>query len=238
MIYVMSDIHGMADKYYSMMDKLNLTSLDTLYVLGDTVDRGTSGLEILLDMMKYPNLVHLCGNHDYAARAVLEQYTKRERGMPNLFESDAKFNLSFQVWLEDDGAATLAEYKTLNLLKRNLVIQYLRKFEPCKMVHPEGSETFYILAHTVPERDEMVMPDGSVQCSEELFMWGEPDYEEQYFDEIYIVTGHTPTKLIDSKSEGRIWQGNHHIAIDCGAVWGGNGRLGALCLDTMEEFYV
>jgi len=51
-----------------------------------------------------------------------------------------------------------------------------------------------------------------------------------------IVTGHTPTGLIDAAYNGRVWKGNNHIAIDCGAVFG--GVLGCLCLDTMEEFYV
>ena len=51
-----------------------------------------------------------------------------------------------------------------------------------------------------------------------------------------IVTGHTVTSLIDKASRGRIWRGNGHIAIDCGAVY--SGVLGCLCLDTLEEFYV
>ena len=34
----------------------------------------------------------------------------------------------------------------------------------------------------------------------------------------------------------RIYKKNNHIAIDCGAVYG--NRLGCICLDTMEEFYV
>lgn len=37
-------------------------------------------------------------------------------------------------------------------------------------------------------------------------------------------------------TKGKIWMGNNHIAIDCGAVF--LGTLGCLCLDTFEEFYV
>ena len=51
-----------------------------------------------------------------------------------------------------------------------------------------------------------------------------------------IVTGHTPTGFIDPDYTGRIWKGNNHIAIDCGAVFG--NPLGYICLDTMEEIYV
>lgn len=42
--------------------------------------------------------------------------------------------------------------------------------------------------------------------------------------------------LIGPAYKGRIYKNNNHIAIDCGAVFG--GRLGCLCLDTMKEFYV
>ena len=58
----------------------------------------------------------------------------------------------------------------------------------------------------------------------------------RYDPDVTFVTGHTPTGLIDPAYEGRIWQGNGHIAVDCGAAFG--GRLGCLCLDTMEEYYV
>lgn len=36
---------------------------------------------------------------------------------------------------------------------------------------------------------------------------------------------------------GFIYKGNNHIAIDCGCSIPG-GRLAAICLDTMEEYYV
>ena len=42
MIYVMSDIHGMYDKYIEMMDLIDLKETDTLYILGDIIDRGVN----------------------------------------------------------------------------------------------------------------------------------------------------------------------------------------------------
>ena len=52
MIYVMSDLHGCYDKYMQMLEKIKFNNEDTLYVLGDIVDRGDDGIKILLDMMK------------------------------------------------------------------------------------------------------------------------------------------------------------------------------------------
>ena len=51
MKYVISDIHGHFDKYKEMLEKINFTDGDTLYILGDVVDRGPDGIKILQDMM-------------------------------------------------------------------------------------------------------------------------------------------------------------------------------------------
>ena len=40
MIYVMSDIHGCYEKYRQMLDLIRFCEEDTLYILGDVVDRG------------------------------------------------------------------------------------------------------------------------------------------------------------------------------------------------------
>ena len=56
MNYVISDIHGMYTKYIEMMNLIDLQDTDTLYILGDIVDRGLQSMKILQDMMKRPNV--------------------------------------------------------------------------------------------------------------------------------------------------------------------------------------
>ena len=51
MTYVMSDLHGRYDKYVQMLEKIGFGDGDTLYILGDVIDRGPDGIRILLDMM-------------------------------------------------------------------------------------------------------------------------------------------------------------------------------------------
>ena len=38
--YVMSDIHGEADRFHAMLEKIEFSADDTLYILGDLIDRG------------------------------------------------------------------------------------------------------------------------------------------------------------------------------------------------------
>lgn len=70
-------------------------------------------------------------------------------------------------------------------------------------------------------------------------VWKRADYNVQYFDDVYVISGHTPTQTIkENPRPGFIYKNNNHIAIDCGAHYPGGGSLAAICLNTMEEFYV
>ena len=71
MIYAMSDLHGCFNAYLEMLKKIDLKEEDTLYILGDVIDRGLYGIDILLDMMKRPNIKPLIGNHEDMALPVM-----------------------------------------------------------------------------------------------------------------------------------------------------------------------
>lgn len=45
MIYVMSDIHGQKRRFDSIMKQIKLQPEDTLYVLGDVIDRNPDGIK-------------------------------------------------------------------------------------------------------------------------------------------------------------------------------------------------
>jgi len=226
MVYVMSDIHGCYDKYRKMLDKIALTKEDTLYVLGDIVDRGPDGVSILLDIAKRKNIVLLRGNHEEMAYPLLKNlYMLEEGNCPKEL-----INL-YKIWFSDGGKETLEAFLKLSESEQRTVMDVIDTSIIKTEIEVNGHT--FLLAHTVPEVDTIC--DYEEWTSKE-FLWGEPDYEEIYFDDKYIVTGHTPTGCIDKNAKGRIWQGNNHIAIDCGTVYG--NPLGCICLDSFEEFYV
>ena len=226
MDYVISDIHGCYEKYIKMLEKIKFSSDDTLYVLGDVLDRGPAGIQTLLDLSKRDNVVLLRGNYDHQAGILLANlHMLDDEGCPSeLIEL-------YGVWLSDGGKSTLAEYLKLTDEDQVAVINTIKRMRKSVEIIVNGKQ--YLLAHTVPGIDRSA--DYQNWTLEECIL-GEPDYEQCYFKDMYVVTGHTPTGFIDRQSVGQIWQGNNHIAIDCGAVFG--KPLGCLCLDTMEEFYV
>lgn len=43
----MSDIHGELDKFEQMLELIQLSDCDHLYIIGDAIDRGPRGVEVL-----------------------------------------------------------------------------------------------------------------------------------------------------------------------------------------------
>ena len=226
MIYAVSDLHGCYDKYIKLLERLNMTPNDSLYVLGDIVDRGSDGMKILPDLIKRKNIFSCRGNHDHCAQILLRSFA-----MPNDGCFADGLEEAFGLWLSDGGSTTYDEFLKLDESNRYAVLNYLNSLPLFEKLTVEGRRFF--LAHTVPEKSRMLDFDN---CRISDFIMGEPEYEKVYFEDKIIVTGHTPTGFIDPEYTGQIWKGNNHIAIDCGAVFG--NPLGCICLDTMEEIYV
>lgn len=72
MTYVISDIHGEYEKYIDILNQIEFSDEDVLYILGDIVDRGGSPVKILLDIMERPNVFPIMGNHDLMALDILK----------------------------------------------------------------------------------------------------------------------------------------------------------------------
>ena len=70
------------------------------------------------------------------------------------------------------------------------------------------------------------------------FLEKRADYSRRYYpqDNIYLVTGHTPTVYIEGWEKVEVYRKHGHIALDCACVAG--GKLAAFCVETEEVFYV
>lgn len=226
MNYVTSDIHGCYDQYLRLIQHLDLKEDDRLYILGDLVDRGDGGIEIIKDVMKRKNVISLLGNHDYYALIFLKRFAMQDHN-----SEEERLKEAFRLWLEDGGAETFSAFSKLDDNEKWSVLSFLNSLPYYEMKLINGQR--FLLSHTVCEKAKMLDIE---KCGRRDFLVGEPEYDKCYFEDMTIVTGHTPTGFIDPEYTGRIWKGNRHIAVDCGAVFG--NPLGCICLDTMEEIYV
>ena len=228
MQYVMSDLHGCYDLFLRMLDRIHFGERDVLYFLGDAADRGPDGIAVIRELMGRGNVLPLLGNHeDMFRRSIRGKLGPAPR--PGRLET----RRNFLNWTRNNGGdVTWAAYCALPEPDQREIAAWLEAL-PLYYELTVGGRSF-LLTHAgvgdhAPEKDPS-------SCDLEDLIWGRTDYSRVYYRDRYLVTGHTPTILIDPASRGRIWRGNRHIAVDCGAVF--FGTLGCLCLDTMEEYYV
>ncbi len=232
MVYIISDIHGCFDQYIALLRKIDFSSRDVLYILGDVLDRGPSPIKVLRDMMNRSNVFPILGNHDFVAAMCLKELSKEitDESLNNLDENMIGV---ITDWLNDGGTTTLKEFQSLSPEDRADIMDYLGEFSLCEEISVGGNT--YILSHAGLGN---YSPDKSLDdYSLEELLISHTDYATQLFDDKYLITGHTPTRIIPGNpNPDYVYRCNNHIAIDCGCVFG--GHLGAICLDTGEEFYV
>lgn len=230
--YVISDIHGQYDMFMELLDKIKLKETDTLYILGDICDRGPHPIKTLRKIMEMPNAICLVGNHELMALKCLK-FLMKEITNISIEEVDKEMLNNLVTWQYNGSKSTINEFSQLDLETKQEVIDFINEF----LVYEEVSinNKNYLLVHAglgnySPEKDI------EAYSLHEL-VWTQADYNVRYFEDTYVITGHTPTQTIaDNSRPGYIYQRNNHIAIDCGACYSG-GRLAALCLDTGEEYY-
>lgn len=221
MTYAVSDIHGCYDKYAALLEKINFRDNDTLYVLGDIIDRCDDGIKIMLDMMRRPNVHILMGNHESMMLDTLLYFDQTD---------DESFNKMVN-WVLNGGKPTLDAFWGLDKNERTAVLDSLEKMPYYAEISVCGND--FILLHGGLENFSSERP--LCGYSRDEILWAKPDFNAEYFTDKFVIVGHTPTPLVCG--EPKIFHNDKLIDIDCGCAFEG-GRLGCLCLDNFEEIYV
>lgn len=230
MIYAMSDIHGCFDKYQAMLYEVQFKSTDTLYVLGDIIDRGPDGIKILQDMSTRPNVFPILGNHEFTAAMCLPWLSQEitDQSLDSLTNDQVA---ALSEWIVNGGGPTLRSLKQLNQEERQDILEYLQEMELYAEVKVGGQS--FVLTHAALENFDPGKALDTYKLQD--FLFGRPRPETAYYPDKILVFGHTPTRLLSGQD--KIFRRGTVIDIDCGCAFKG-GRLGCLCLNTMEEFYV
>lgn len=230
MIYVIGDIHGCKDKYEQMLEKLNPSEHDAVFVLGDVIDVGDDGIEILNDMMYRANIYPILGEREYYAKKFLPVIAENGSIEKALESLDGEDREMLEKWLSMKSEKTIEDFLKLNGEEKEAVLEFLEEFADFEEIECMGKK--FILTHSGVRNNE----DYDLYEHEtEDFVFAETDYNKIYFPDAYLVTGHTPTVAIGKEFAGKVYAKKRHLALDCGAAFG--GRLAAVCLDTLKVSY-
>lgn len=239
MIYVISDIHGHFDKYISVINLLKEN--DTLYILGDVIDRGPDGIKILKDMMTRENVVFLMGNHELMMLSVLEILFHNNLDIENTEE--------FIIWTQNCNGG-LTTYQTLRNEKLDVIkkiYSYLQNSYLIKRIKINDI-TFHLSHSFTIDRITEDLKFTEASTSEQLdVVWNSiikrrsNPFPKMFTnpDEIYVF-GHTPVEKFTNSNKiffSKI-NGINVIDVDCGMAYNEDfSRLGCLRLNDLEEFY-
>lgn len=250
--YVMSDVHGQYKSYMKMLKKIDLKAEDTLYVLGDVIDRGSDGIKIITDMMKRPNVVMILGNHELLMMDALKNFDE-------IKSKDRHDTDDIDLWLDpcNGGEKTYDAYQNLTPAKRKAILQYLEEAWIIKKI--QVNNKIYHLSHAYTSNKKT--KDGfrySDLTHDEIWdvVWMNI-YDRAFIrenkDKLYpnkkniYISGHTFTQRLDCIDElgrGLIYHnsdyyGYHVYNIDCGmALKNKSSQLSCLRLEDGEEFYI
>ncbi len=231
MVYAISSLYGDWERYTEILKKINLKDDDILFVVGDIVDGGSKGIEILMDMMMRGNVFPILGEHDLICYEILSSIEKETRTDFSAPLSKALADRS-QEWLNRGGEGTMEGYSKLSDDDKIALLEYMEEFSIFEEVECGGEK--FILCHNLPENFES--GDNLDDYSAEEILSGNIDYNTNYFPGKILISGHDITIEIDRETHGKIFRNENHIAINCGGYMG--GMTAAYCLDTDEEIYV
>lgn len=216
MTYVISDLHGYRiEKLKELLEKANFSEDDRLYILGDVIDRnGDGGIGVLQWLIKQPNAELIMGNHEamlLACDFIFENVTDAF-----LEDYGEKKNRLLINYLFNGGGVTLRNLATLDVEARYKIVDYLRSCPLYKEICVNGEK--YILVHAGLDN---FSPDKKISdYSVNELIWAEPELNDEYYDNIHTVFGHTPTYLFDEEYNGKIVKTRTWTCIDCGAASG------------------
>lgn len=230
MTYVISDLHGYRiEKLKELLEKANFSENDRLYILGDVIDRnGDGGIGVLQWLIKEPNAELIMGNHEamlLACDFIFENVTDAF-----LEDFDEKKNRLLINYLFNGGGVTLRNLAKLDVEARYKIVDYLRSCPLYKKVNINGEK--YILVHAGLDN---FSPDKKISdYSTNELLWAEPELNDEYYDDVHTVFGHTPTYLFGKEYNGKIVKTRTWTCIDCGAASGNEPVL--FRLDDKKEF--
>ncbi|MCI5082174.1 MAG: serine/threonine protein phosphatase [Saprospiraceae bacterium] len=214
-----SDIHGCARTFVALLEKVDFQKEDSLYLLGDYIDRGPDSkgvLDTILSMQKEGfNVFCLKGNHE-------DLMLKGLMG-----DRDALL-----TWLMNGGEEALSSFdpeETGNVPSRYLA--FLDSL-PCYF-----EVDHYILVHA-----GLNFIGGNPFENQHSLMWIRnwyQDIDRAWLGDRIIVHGHTPRSMDQIKQMHTDLDKNAYLNIDAGCVFNHQGRhhLCAFDLTSRQLFF-
>ena len=233
MIYVSSDLHGCSpEDFQSLLNRAGFRDEDFLFILGDVIDRGPHGIQLLRWLTQQSNMQLLLGNHE--AFLLSCDFLFWEVTEENLGKLTPEKLMLAQSWMENGGGPTIRGFQAL--LKEDPdtaqgILDYLRE-APLYETLRVGDRDF-VLVHSGLENFRPDRPLSDYAPAELLLF--RPTLQTRYYSDATVIFGHTPTQYLSPEHHRRALRTDSWICIDTDAASGHMPML--LRLEDLKEFY-
>ena len=241
MHYVLSDIHGQYGYFMEILEMIDFSAGDTMYIIGDVIDKGQDSVKLLLYILDQPNMHMLIGNHEHMMLQA------------ELFDDAGQFS----QWIYNHGTKTKEQLDALGKDGKEALLKRLFQL-PLVMPNIEVEGKRYYLAHACHAAEithtDVLYRNASLPEIEDI-VWSreyknpDPSQQGKRFNELYaaypdttLIIGHTPVfkcsyGVMTRDGRPRISRScsGHLINLDCGCARG--LPLGCLRLEDGKEFY-
>ncbi len=207
---IIGDVHGHYDTLLALLDSVSPDSNDSVYFLGDLIDRGPKSADVV-DLVMKNEYNCLRGNHE-------------EMLLDVVGSGQVSVEL-YQGWLYSGGHATVASYDSKIPQEH---IDWLKTLP----TYLDLDDLWLVHAGVDPR-----IP--LAKQTSEQFCWIREDFHaipEPYFANKLIVTGHTITFTMPGIEPGQIAAGQGWLCIETGAYHRNSGWMTALDIDN-EKVY-
>lgn len=239
-VYAFSDLHAQYNLWKQI--KNYIKPEDTVFCLGDLVDRGDSGLDILYEVLNTPNIIVLKGNHEDFIAQVGIKLVKCD--YPPEYENQ------MALWYSNGAQKTIKEFSALDDKKKMFFIEKISKMPThIEYTNKKGDLIYLCHAGRQPETreiDDIYYGKGTIACNN--FIWDRHHLNDKIWtgrEDEYCVHGHTPVIYMEDclytqdlpEDVTKIFRycGSHKIDIDLGSFETHIACL--LDLDTFEPIY-
>lgn len=234
MIYVTSDLHGYPlEKFLEFLQKSGFTQDDFLFVLGDVIDRGEQGAELLLWMTQQSNVQLILGNHEWfllGCSYLFDQVT--DENLDKITPEQIRLT---DNWRRNGAEPTIVGFQKLLRKDPSLVegiIDYIREATLFETIECNGRK--FVLVHAGLGNFD---PARKLEDYSDMdLLWTRPGLDTQYYEDATVILGHTPTIYYGEEFKDRAIHTDSWICIDTGVSFGRHPML--LRLDDMKEFYI
>lgn len=226
MVYCISDVHGEYELFKKLIERINFSKNDKMYICGDIIDKGESSIKLAKYIFSFSNIYCIMGNHELA---FLKYYHSILQTSPEDFDDVLK---KLQNYFPEDG----------HLLDWDLVDWF--DSLPSYIVEKD-----FICVHAgIPlDESQQLLPLSEVSVEQLVHDRRFKDPSVIHKSPKCVFFGHTQTDCICGENKILGYRRNNDVPaksisdfykvhLDTGS-WS-NGVLGCFCVNTCKTIYV